>query len=80
MDLLGKDTYATDTVRANRIGILMALAKKSLYAMSFRGHLEWRMHAFKKLSAIVWVDKKTGPCDVHGGPNNPWGRGRMSGG
>lgn len=58
MELLGKGTYATGTVRADRIGLPTALAKKSLYAKSPQGHLEWRMHASKKLSAIVWVDKK----------------------
>ena len=37
MDLLGKDTYATGTVRANRIGLSTALAKKSLYIKSLNG-------------------------------------------
>ena len=58
MELLGKCTYATGTVRANRIGLPTALAKKLLYAKSPQGNLEWRMHASKKLSAILWVDKK----------------------
>ena len=40
MELLGKDTYATGTVRANRIGLPTALAKKYLHAKSLQGHLE----------------------------------------
>jgi len=40
MDLLGKDTYATGTVRANRIGLPAALAKKILYTKCTQGHLE----------------------------------------
>ena len=53
VDLLGKDTYATGTVKANRIGLPTALAKKSLYAKCTQGHLKWRMHKFQKISAIV---------------------------
>ena len=37
MELLGKDTFATGTVRANRIGLPTALAKKSLYAKPLKG-------------------------------------------
>jgi hypothetical protein len=58
VDLLEKGTYATGTVRANRIGLPTALAKKSLYAKCTQGHLEWRMHKSQKISVIVWVDKK----------------------
>jgi hypothetical protein len=58
VDLLGNGTYATDTVRTNRIGFPTALAKKSLYAKCTQGHLEWKMHKSQKISVIVWVDKK----------------------
>ena len=43
VDLLGKGTYATGTVKANRIGLSTALAKKSLYAKCTQRNLEWRM-------------------------------------
>ena len=59
VDLLGKGTYTTRTVRANRIGLPTALAKKSLYAKCTQGHLEWRMYKSQKISVIVWVDKKS---------------------
>ena len=58
MDLLDEGTYATGTVRTNRIGLPTALAKKSLYTKCTQGHLDWRMHKSKQLSIIVWVNKK----------------------
>ena len=58
VDLLEKGTYVTGMVRANRIGLPTALAKKSLYIKCTQGHLEWRIHKSQKISAIVWVDKK----------------------
>ena len=58
VDLLEKCSYPTGTVRANRIDLPTALAKKSLYAKYTQGHLEWRIHKTQKISAIVWVDKK----------------------
>jgi hypothetical protein len=51
VDLLGKDTYATGTVRANRIGLPTTLAKKSLYTKCTQGHLEWIMHKSKNLAS-----------------------------
>jgi hypothetical protein len=36
MDILGKDTYATGTVRTNRIGLPTALEKNSLYKVHSR--------------------------------------------
>ena len=59
MDILDKDTYATCTIRANRIGLLTALAKKYFYTKCIQGHLEWRMYKAKQLTAIVWVDQKS---------------------
>ena len=38
MDLLRKDTYATGTVKADRIGLPTVLAKKSLYTKCIQGH------------------------------------------
>lgn len=58
MDMATLGTYATGTVRSDRVGLPQSMADKRLWAKKLQGSLGWRMHSSGKISCVTWVDKK----------------------
>jgi hypothetical protein len=56
--LLDRGIYATGTVRNNRVGLPLQLANTKEFDKNIQGTLDWRMHDSKKVSCVVWKDKK----------------------
>jgi hypothetical protein len=57
--LLDRGIYATGTVRNNRVGLSMQLSNTKEFNKNVQGTLDWRMHDSRKLSCVVWKDKKS---------------------
>jgi hypothetical protein len=56
--LLERGIYATGTLRNNRIGIPSDLKNTKTFIKSAQGTLEWRMHESRRMSSIIWKDKR----------------------
>jgi hypothetical protein len=56
--ILDRGIYATGTVRNNRVGLPLQLANTREFDKNVQGTLDWRMHDSKKVSCVVWKDKK----------------------
>jgi hypothetical protein len=56
-DLALKGTYATGTIRSNRIGLPTRLRTLKSWKRSPHGHLEWAMHESRNISCVMWKDK-----------------------
>jgi hypothetical protein len=57
--LLDRGIYATRSVRNNRVGLPADLANTREFDKNVQGTLNWRMHESRKLSCVVWKDKKS---------------------
>ena len=57
-ELLKRGTYATGTIRSNRVGLPDVLKDAKVFKKSAQSTLQWRMHESRQLSAIMWKDKK----------------------
>jgi len=58
VDLAALGTYATGTVMSNRVGLPKALSQRKIFAAEPQGTVAWRMHASRRISCVVWVDRK----------------------
>lgn len=56
--LLDMGIYAIGTMRSNYIGLPVQLSDTKEFNKNVHGTLDWSMHDSKKLSCIVWKDKK----------------------
>jgi hypothetical protein len=56
--LLDRGIYAICTVRNNRVGLPLQLANTKEFDKNIQSTLDWRMHDSKKVSCVVWKDKK----------------------
>jgi hypothetical protein len=56
-DLARKGIYTTSTIRSNRIGIPSHLKNTRMWRRCEQGHLEWAIHASRRLSCVMWKDK-----------------------
>jgi hypothetical protein len=56
-DLALQWTYATGTIRSNRVGLPSNLKNLKLWKRSEHGHLEWAMHENRGISYVMWKDK-----------------------
>ena len=57
--LMDRGIYATGTLCNNRIGIPLQLSKTKEFNKNIQGTMDWRMHDSRKLSCVVWKDKKS---------------------
>jgi len=58
VDLAALGTYRASTVVRNRVGLPKALSQKQLFSEEPHGTIAWRMHSSRKVSSVVWVDKR----------------------
>lgn len=58
MDLAAQRTFATGTVRSDRIGLPKVLSDKQAWSKKPQGSIGWRMHVNGKISCVTWVDRK----------------------
>ena len=58
MDLLGMEIYASRMVRPSRIGLPSDLMDMKSFKNVPQGHTLWRLHDTRKVSCIMWKDKK----------------------
>jgi hypothetical protein len=56
--LLDRGIYATGTMRSNRVGLPVKLADTKEFNKNIQGTLDWRMHDSRKVSCVVWKNKK----------------------
>jgi hypothetical protein len=57
--LLDKGIYATGTVQNNRIGLPSELSNTKEFDKNVQGTLDRHMHDSKKVSCVVWKDKRS---------------------
>ena len=57
-ELAQNGTYATGTIRTNRVGILQEFRKTGEFNRKPQGSLDWRMHADHGMASVIWKDKK----------------------
>jgi len=57
-ELREKGTYATGTIRCNRIGLPDVLKNTKAFNREAQGTLEWRMHESRRMCVILWKDRK----------------------
>jgi hypothetical protein len=50
-------TYATGTIRSNRVGLPSTLKNLNSWKRSEHGHLEWAMHESRGISCVMWKNK-----------------------
>ena len=58
MDLYSRGIYTKDTMRSNRIALPNAFWNTKVYTKKEQGWMDWRMHASRTISTVVWKDKK----------------------
>ena len=58
MDLLSMGIYSLGTVKPSSIGLPSNLTYTKSFKNVLQGHTLWRMHASKKVSCVMWKDKK----------------------
>jgi hypothetical protein len=54
-----RGTYATGTIRSNRIGLPLCLKNTKAFNRNPQGTLDWRMHSSRKIACAIWKDKKS---------------------
>jgi hypothetical protein len=57
-ELANREIYAMGTMHSNRVGLPSDLKNLRTWERSVQGTLEWKMHASKGLTCVMWKDKR----------------------
>jgi hypothetical protein len=58
IELLANGTYATGTMRSNRVGLPLVLKDTKSFKRVPQGTLDWRMHESRRISCVLWKNKR----------------------
>ena len=57
-ELAQNGTYATGTIRTNRVEIPQEFRNTTEFNCKPQGSLDWRVHADRGMASVIWKDKK----------------------